>query len=462
MTSQVQQSENRHDAAGSRKETRTAGFGQTVLEPFLVFLRLGLTSFGGPIAHLGYFRQEFVERRKWLFEQNFADLVALCNFLPGPTSSQVCYSIGMTRGGIPGAISAWSAFTIPSATIMLLAAYGIHWLSGEQGASWLHGLKVVAVAVVAQAVWSMATRLCTDRTRISFAFVAAVIILLTNNSWVQVLAIALGALAGWKLIRAEAPPERSEMFTRLPSRIQSIGSMAIFAVCLLFVPLFAAGKRDGWLPLFDSFYRTGSLVFGGGHVVLPLLQAEVVPRGWLDNSTFLAGYGIAQALPGPVFSFAAYLGAAKSGSPNGWLAGLWCLFAILSPPVLLVTGLLPLWNRLRGFRRGSVVAGWGQCDSRWNSVGSALSAYLDKCNRFSEELGSRPHPVCRFADLEDSAVDPRPDRRGNRWNLFVRTGAKPKRSKSLLLGARGQTPRRERELHRQTCGEPPEVDWSRR
>jgi chromate transporter len=277
-----------------------------------------LTSFGGPIAHLGYFRQEFVERRKWVSEQTFADLVALCNFLPGPTSSQVCYSIGMTRGGIPGAISAWSAFTIPSAIIMLLAAYGIHWLSGEQGASWLHGLKVVAVAVVAQAVWSMATKLCTDRTRISFAFGAAVIILLTNSSWVQVLTIALGALAGWKLIRAEAPPERSEMFTRLPSRNQSIRSMAVFAVCLLIVPLLAAGKRDGWLPLFDSFYRTGALVFGGGHVVLPLLQAEVVPKGWLDNNTFLAGYGIAQALPGPLFSFAAYLGAAKGGSPNGW------------------------------------------------------------------------------------------------------------------------------------------------
>jgi chromate transporter len=187
MTSQVQQSENRHDEAGGGKETRAAGFGQTILEPFRVFLRLGWTSFGGPIAHLGYFRQEFVERRKWLSEQTFADLVALCNFLPGPTSSQVCYSIGMTRGGISGAISAWSAFTIPSAIIMLLAAYGIHWMSGEQGVGWLHGLKVVAVAVVAQAVWSMAIKLCTDRIRISFAFVAAVIILLTNSFWVRCL-----------------------------------------------------------------------------------------------------------------------------------------------------------------------------------------------------------------------------------------------------------------------------------
>ena len=317
------------------------------LEIFLVFLRLGLTSFGGPIAHLGYFRQEFVERRKWLTEQTFADLVALCNFLPGPTSSQVSYSIGMTRGGIPGAISAWGGFTLPSAIIMLLAAYGIHWVSGEQGIGWLHGLKVVAVAVVAQAVWSMATKLCTDRTRLSFAFVAAVIILLTNSSWVQVSTIALGAMAGWKLIRAEMLTEKSETFTRLPNRVQSITSLAIFAFCLLVVPVLAAGKRDGWLPLFDSFYRTGSLVFGGGHVVLPLLQAEVVPRGWLDNNTFLAGYGVAQALPGPLFSFAAYLGAVKSGSPTGWLAGLWSVFAILLPPMLLVTGLLPLWDRLR-------------------------------------------------------------------------------------------------------------------
>ena len=317
------------------------------LEIFLLFLRLGLTSFGGPIAHLGYFRQEFVERRKWLTEQIFADLVALCNFLPGPTSSQVSYSIGMTRGGIPGALCAWGAFTLPSAIIMLLAAYGIHWVNAAQEAGWLHGLKIVAVAVVAQAVWSMATRLCTDQIRISFAFVAAVIILLTNNSWVQVLTIAVGALVGSRLIRVTASPEKPEVFTRLPNRAESTAALAVFAFCLLVVPLLAAGKRDGWLPLFDSFYRTGSLVFGGGHVVLPLLQAEVVPKGWEDNNTFLAGYGIAQALPGPLFSFAAYLGAAKSGSPTGWPAGLWCVFAILLPPMLLVTGLLPLWNRLR-------------------------------------------------------------------------------------------------------------------
>jgi chromate transporter len=326
-------------------EQQPPGLRQTLLEPFLLFLRLGLTSFGGPIAHLGYFRQEFVERRKWLTEKAFVDLVALCQFLPGPTSSQVSYSIGMTRGGIPGAIAAWAAFTLPSAIIMLLAASGIHWVG--RGASWLHGLKIVAVAVVAQAVWSMATKLCTDRTRITFAFAAAVIILLTNNAWIQVLTIALGALAGWKFISAEPIVGDPEAFTRFPNRIQSIVSLTLFALGLLLLPVLAAGQRDGWLALFDSFYRSGSLVFGGGHVVLPLLQAEVVPKGWEDNNTFLAGYAIAQALPGPLFSFAAYLGAAKSGYPSGWLAGLWCLLAILSPPILLVTGLLPLWSRLR-------------------------------------------------------------------------------------------------------------------
>jgi chromate transporter len=279
--------------------------------------------------------------------KSFADLVALCNFLPGPTSSQVSYSIGMTHAGISGALCAWGAFTLPSAIIMLLAAYGIHWANGDQNAGWLHGLKIVAVAVVAQAVWSMATKLCLDRIRITLAFIAAVIILLTNNSWVQVLTIAAGALTGWKLVRTDATTEKVEGFTRLPNRIQSITALTIFAFCLLLVPLLAAGRRDGWLTLFDSFYRTGSLVFGGGHVVLPLLQAEVVPRGWEDNNTFMAGYGIAQALPGPLFSFAAYLGAAKTGSPTGWLAGLWCVFAILLPPMLLVTGLLPLWSRLR-------------------------------------------------------------------------------------------------------------------
>jgi chromate transporter len=324
------------------------GIGPTVFEPFLIFLRLGLTSFGGPIAHLGYFRKEFVELRKWLTEEAFADLVALCQFLPGPTSSQVSYSIGMTRGGIAGAIAAWGAFTLPSTIIMLLAAYGIRWTGQEQGAAWLHGLKVVAVAVVAQAVWSMATKLCTDRTRTVFAFAAALIILLTNNTRMQVLTVALGALAGWRLIRTQSANGPAESFHRLPSRLQSVISLAIFAGCLLLLPVLAAGQRDGWLPLFDSFYRSGSLVFGGGHLVLPLLQAEVVPKGWEDNNTFLAGYGIAQALPGPLFSFAAYLGAAKNGYPSGWIAGLWCLFAILLAPILLVTGLLPVWNRLRG------------------------------------------------------------------------------------------------------------------
>jgi chromate transporter len=229
---------------------------------------------------------------------------------------------------------------------MILAAYGIHWAGNPRAAAWIHGLKIVAVAVVAQAVWSMATKLCTDRLRISFAVVAAVIVLLTNNSWIQVIVIALGSIVGWRLIKAEDNPA-AQQFGFLPSRQLAIFSLTLFAFCLLLVPILAAGKRDGWLRLFDSFYRSGSLVFGGGHVVLPLLQAEVVPKGWVDNNTFLAGYGFAQALPGPIFSFAAFLGATKTGYPSGWLAGLWALFAILLLPMLLVNSLLPLWSRLR-------------------------------------------------------------------------------------------------------------------
>jgi len=329
------------------EEQKLVPNGARYLELFLIFLRLGLTSFGGPIAHLGYFRQEFVERRRWLTDQSFVDLVALCQFLPGPTSSQVCYSIGMIRSGLFGAIASWFGFTLPSGLLMILAAYGIHWTGNQQAGAWMHGLKIVAVAVVAQAVWLMATKLCTDRLRISFAVVAAVIVLLTNNSWIQVIVIALGSMLGWRLIKAEGNRPAAQEFGFLPSRQLAIFSLTLFALCLLLVPILAAGKRDGWLPLFDSFYRSGSLVFGGGHVVLPLLQAEVVPKGWVDNDTFLAGYGFAQALPGPIFSFAAFLGAAKTGYPTGWLAGLWALFAILLPPMLLVNGLLPLWSQLR-------------------------------------------------------------------------------------------------------------------
>jgi chromate transporter len=253
----------------------------------------------------------------------------------------------MMRGGLFGAIGAWFGFTFPSGLLMILAAYGLRWTGAQTGAGWLHGLKIVAVAVVAQAVWAMATKLCVDRRRISFAIAAAVVILLSANSWIQVLTIGAGALAGWKLIKSEGGTGTGDSFTYLPSWPVSAFSLGLFIFCLLLLPSFGLGKQDGWLALFDSFYRAGSLVFGGGHVVLPLLQAEVVPRGWVDNGTFLAGYGMAQALPGPLFSFAAYLGAAKTGNPTGWLAGLWCLFAILLPPMLLVNGLLPVWNHLR-------------------------------------------------------------------------------------------------------------------
>jgi chromate transporter len=322
MKNDLQPSQSFPDHQGSKKEGEPLDIRRGVLEPFLVFLRLGLTSFGGPIAHLGYFRYEFVEQRRWLSDQSFADLVALCQFLPGPTSSQVCYSIGMTRGGLLGAIAAWFGFTLPSGVLMILAAYGLRWIGYQEAAGWLHGLKIVAVAVVAQAVWSMAIKLCTDRPRVTFAILAAVVVLLANNSWIQILVIGLGGLAGWKLLSTKTDTATGEPFALLPSRRLSFLSLALFAFCLLLVPGLAAEKRDGWLPLFDSFYRSGSLVFGGGHVVLPLLQAEVVPKGWEDDSAFLAGYGLAQSLPGPLFSFAAYLGTAKSGYPTGWPAGL--------------------------------------------------------------------------------------------------------------------------------------------
>jgi chromate transporter len=316
-----ERSASREDSLPSvQSREKPKAFGR-ILEPFLIFLRLGLTSFGGPIAHLGYFRQEFVEKRNWLSEKSFADLVALCQFLPGPTSSQVCYSIGMMRGGLLGAFAAWLGFTFPSGLLMILAAYGLRWTGSQTGAGWLHGLKIVAVAVVAQAVWSMATKLCVDRMRTGFAIVAAVVILLSANSWTQVLAIGFGALAGWKLIKAEGSTGAGDSFAFLPSWPVSALSLGLFGICLVLLPSLALGKHDGWLALFDSFYRAGSWVFGGGHVVLPLLQAEVVPKGWVDNGIFLAGYGMAQALPGPLFSFAAYLGASKTGYPTGWLAG---------------------------------------------------------------------------------------------------------------------------------------------
>jgi chromate transporter len=315
-------------------------------EVFAAFLKLGLTSFGGPVAHLGYFRNEFVERRKWLDEQTYADLVALCQFLPGPASSQVGISIGLMRAGYFGALAAWTAFTLPSALALVLFAYGLAASGNALGSGWLHGLKVAAVAVVALAILGMARTLTPDRERASLAVLALVIALAIPSAWGQIGAILVGAVIGAAFLKAESPSAPAML--KLPaSRASGIFALAIFAALLVGLPILAATTGDQNIRLFDTFYRVGSLVFGGGHVILPLLQAEVVPAGWISNDAFLAGYGAAQAVPGPLSTFAAYLGAII----GGWETAVICLVAIFLPSFLLVVGILPFWE---GLRRGTM------------------------------------------------------------------------------------------------------------
>jgi len=315
-------------------------------EVLAVFLRLGLTSFGGPVAHLGYFREEFVTRRHWFDDRTYADLVALCQFLPGPASSQVGLAVGLLRAGYPGALAAWSGFTLPSALAMVLFAYGVAALGDTSGAGWLHGLKVAAVAVVAQAVLGMARSLAPDRERATLAVAAAVTVLAFPSAWGQIAAIVLGAIAGLVLLRGSGAQEHATLTVPI-SRGMGAAWLALFFVLLIGLPIAAAAYPAHVLKVVDAFYRAGSLVFGGGHVVLPLLQASVVPQGWVDNDAFLAGYGAAQAVPGPLFTFAAYLGAAMGPDPNGWRGALLCLIAIFLPSFLLVAGTLPFWDELR-------------------------------------------------------------------------------------------------------------------
>ena len=315
-------------------------------EVLRVSLRLGLTSFGGPIAHLGYFRDEYVVRRKWLDEKTYADLVALCQFLPGPASSQVGIAIGQLRAGTLGALAAWTGFTLPSAIALVLFAYGVDALGGTLGGGWLHGLKVVAVAVVAQAVLGMMRALAPDRERATLAVVAAVLVLEVPSAWGQVGAIVLGGVAGILLFRGEAPADHAALPVTIGRRTGAV-LLALFVVLLIGLPLIAAAVPSQSVRLFDAFYRAGALVFGGGHVVLPLLQASVVPPGWVSNDAFLAGYGAAQAVPGPLFTFAAYLGAVMGPQPNGWLGAALCLVAVFLPSFLLVIGTLPFWDALR-------------------------------------------------------------------------------------------------------------------
>lgn len=313
---------------------------------FLIFLRLGLTSFGGPVAHLGYFRDEFVTRRRWLSERTYADLVALCQFLPGPASSQVGIALGLSRAGYGGALAAWLGFTLPSAVVLILFAMGIAQHSAAIPSGVLHGLKVVAVAVVAQAVWGMARNLCTDATRITVMLIAACIALLQTSAWGQVGVIAAAALAGLLWLNTPPPTTHDALPITLSRRTGGMW-LALFLILLAGLPLLAQFTTRQDVAVIDAFYRTGALVFGGGHVVLPLLQAEVVPTLWVSNDVFLAGYAAAQAMPGPLFTFAAFLGASMQQPPTGWPGGLLCLLAIFAPSFLLVMGAMPFWESLR-------------------------------------------------------------------------------------------------------------------
>jgi chromate transporter len=318
----------------------------TWLEVLAVFLRLGLTSFGGPVAHLGYFREEFVTRRRWLDDRSYADLVALCQFLPGPASSQVGIAIGLLRAGYTGALSAWVGFTLPSALAMVLFAYGVAALGNVAGSGWLHGLKVAAVAVVAQAVLGMVRTLAPDRPRATLAVAAAILVLAVPSTWGQIGAIILGGAIGITLLRGKAPVDHAALPLSV-SRTTGAVMLVLFFALLIGLPLLAALTPVQSFKEFDVFYRAGSLVFGGGHVVLPLLQASVVPSGWVSNDAFLAGYGAAQAVPGPLFTFAAYLGAVMRPEPNGWLGAGICLVAVFLPSFLLVFGAMPFWEELR-------------------------------------------------------------------------------------------------------------------
>jgi chromate transporter len=333
------------DAAADQAQAMPMSEKGGALEVLGVSTRLGLTSFGGPIAHLGYFHAEYVARRRWLTEQTYADLVALCQFLPGPASSQVGIAIGMMRAGLLGGIAAWLGFTLPSAVALVAFAYGLQTL-GITEAGWLHGLKVVAVAVVAQAVWGMARSLAPDRERASLAFMAAIAMLAYPTAVGQVSIIVLAGLIGWWFLPEASAPRAPGMPLSLGHR-GAVVAWVLFFGLLLGLPIVQRWVQSDALAVFDSFFRVGSLVFGGGHVVLPLLQAEVVPPGWVTNEQFVAGYGAAQAVPGPLFTFAAYLGAVMRPLGGGVGGAALALVAVFAPSFLLVAGALPLWDSLR-------------------------------------------------------------------------------------------------------------------
>jgi chromate transporter len=318
----------------------------STFQVFKTFLKLGLTSFGGPVAHLAYFHNEFVVRQRRLTDSAYADLVALCQFLPGPASSQVGIGIGLSQAGLYGGLAAWCGFTLPSALALILFAYGLRAMDASViHSGTLHGLKVVAVAVVAQAIYGMGKTLCPDTPRRIMAAMAAILIIIVPGVLAQMVLIALGGLAGLFFLQGERPSELEPHLFNL-GKPKALFSLGLFFSLLLLLPLLAQSKIQS-IAMVDSFYRTGSLVFGGGHVVLPLLQAEVVNTGWISKDLFLAGYGAAQAVPGPLFTFSAYLGTAQQIAPNGWPGGVICLLAIFLPSFLLLVGILPFWERLR-------------------------------------------------------------------------------------------------------------------
>jgi chromate transporter len=340
----------------------------SLLEVLRVFLKLGFVSFGGPIAHIGYFRDEFVTRRRWLDDESYTDLVALCQFLPGPASSQVGFSIGLMRAGYLGGLAAWTGFTVPSAIALVLFAYGAHELVGPVGLGLLHGLELVAVAIVAQAVFGMARTLCPDRQRASIAALAMVLILNSSSSITQIGAILFGGVAGLLVCRTPAP------FATAPrpipvSRRVGVASLTTFILLLVGLPV-GFGSHPG-VALFDAFYRSGALVFGGGHVVLPLLRDAFVGPGWVSDGTFLAGYGAAQAVPGPLFTFAAYLGAVVGTTPHGMAGAALGLIGIFLPGMLVLVGTLPFWEALRA-RAGAQAAMRGINAAVVGLLGAAL------------------------------------------------------------------------------------------
>ncbi len=317
------------------------------------FLKLGLISFGGPVAHLGYFQREFVDRRRWLDNGSYADLVALCQFLPGPASSQVAFGLGLRRGGAAGALLASVCFMLPSAIAMILFAYGVGSMGDLHRAGWLHGLKLAAVAVVALAVWRMSLGLCPDWPRRILAGAAAVLVLVVPGPASQIGAIAGCAVLGWCLLRNGGAASASAGEPSARSRGWALAALALFAFLLAALPVLARSSGSRSIAVFEGFYRAGSLVFGGGHVVLPLLRSAVVPPGWVSDDAFLAGYGAVQAMPGPLFTFAAYLGTMIRQGSQAWIGGVVALMAIYLPGWLLMAGAYPFWHEVRA-------KGWAQ------------------------------------------------------------------------------------------------------